>query len=381
MGKTRLIRTSQPDVGIEEIREIEKVFASKWLGLGDVVKELEDRLKEFLSAKNVIAVNSGTSALHLALSALGIKKNDEVVVPSFTFAATIQAIEMTGATPLFADIEKNTLNIDVNDVLKKINKKTKVIMPVHFGGLPCDMDNLIKLTKMYPRITILEDAAHAFGSRYKRQPIGSLESITCFSFDPIKNITCGEGGAISLQDDRIAAILKTQRILGISKDTWSRYQNKRSWVYYVTDKGFRYHMNNINAAIGLAQLKKFGSMDSRKKEIVLAYDKAFANIPQIVIPHRNYEDTSFFNYVIQVTGKREGFIKYLEDKGIEAGVHYPPNHCQPYFRKYYRQLPVTELVSKRVVTLPLHSGLTKNQVDKIISCARQYFKKENKCQE
>src|SRR3989339_538560 len=251
-----MLPVSRPSTGKEELDAIEKVMKTGWLGLGSVVFDFENLLKEYLGVKNIIAVNTGTSAIHIALDAFGIKAGDEVVVPSMTFAATVQAILVTGATPVFCEVKADTLNLDIEDVKKRITSKTKAIIPVHYCGQACDMDALLAIAE--PKgIKVIEDAAHAFGSGYKGKKIGSFGHAACFSFDPIKNLTCGEGGAVALNDDELAEKIRRKRILGIDKDTWHRYRNERTWFYEVTDTGFRYHMSNINAAIGIEQFKKF----------------------------------------------------------------------------------------------------------------------------
>ncbi|MBI4228825.1 MAG: aminotransferase class I/II-fold pyridoxal phosphate-dependent enzyme, partial [Deltaproteobacteria bacterium] len=276
-GGIIMLPVSRPSIGQEELKEIEKVFSTGWLGLGSTVFEFENKLKNYLEAKNVLAVNTGTTALHIALDAFGIKDDDEVIVPSLTFCSSVQAITAVRARPVFCEINPETLNVDVADIKRRITKKTKAIMPVHYCGQACDMDALMEIGKTYS-IAIIEDAAHAFGSTYKGKKIGSFGDATCFSFDPIKNLTCGEGGAVVLSDDTIAESIRTKRILGIDKDTWHRYRNERAWFYEVITQGYRYHMSNINAAIGIAQFEKFELFIHRKHEIVQKYNDAFMHI-------------------------------------------------------------------------------------------------------
>ncbi|MDD1676828.1 MAG: DegT/DnrJ/EryC1/StrS aminotransferase family protein, partial [Methanomicrobiales archaeon] len=252
-----MIPVSRPMLGDVELAAVREVFDSCWLGMGAQVLAFETELAHFLEAKNVVCTNTGTTALHLALDALGIGKGDEVVVPSLTFVATIQAITATGATPVFCDVNASDLNMDVDDAAARITSRTKVILPVHYRGFPCDLAAIYDLA-CDRDLFVVEDAAHAFGSSYKGKKIGSFQSIACFSFDPIKNITCGEGGAIAFEDPEILPVLQQKRILGIDKDTWSRYRNERSWFYDVVTQGYRYHMSNISAAIGLVQIGKFG---------------------------------------------------------------------------------------------------------------------------
>ncbi len=364
---------SRPSIGQEELKEVEKVFSTGWLGLGSTVFEFENKLKDYLGAKHVLAVNTGTTALHIALDAFDIKDDNEVIVPSLTFCASIQVITALGARPVFCEIDPDNLNMDVTDVKNRITKNTKAIMPVHYCGKACDMDSLMEIGKDH-NIVIIEDAAHAFGSTYKGKRIGSFGDATCLSFDPIKNLTCGEGGAVALSDDRIAEIIRTKRILGIDKDTWHRYRNERAWFYEVTTQGYRYHMSNINAAIGIAQLTKFESFIIRKKEIVQKYNDAFSNIKGIKILSWNLHDTAPFAYVIRVLDyKREKLIAFLKDKGVGTGIHYIPNHLQPFFKHFATPLPVTEQIGEEILTLPLYYDMTDEQVFTVIESISDFF--------
>ncbi|MDD5435920.1 MAG: DegT/DnrJ/EryC1/StrS family aminotransferase [Candidatus Omnitrophica bacterium] len=370
----KLIPVSSPSLGKDELGEIGKVFDSKWLGLGKWVLEFENEIKRFLGAKNAVGTSSGTTALHLALDSIGIKKGDKVIVPSLTFAASVQSIMTTGATPVFCDVEPDTLNMDVDDLARRITKKVRAIMPVHYSGLACDMDAIMEIAGKN-RVRVVEDAAHAFGSSYKGRRIGSFGDVTCFSFDPIKNITCGEGGAITTNDDKLVRTIYKKRILGIDKDTWSRYAHKRDWFYNVTELGFRYHMSNINAAIGLVQIKKFDDFMRKKRAIVERYDEEFSGIGGIELLRRDYEDTAPFNYIIKVkSAKRDGLMKFLKARGIDSGVHYIPNHIQPFFKDFRKRLPVTEKVWKEILTLPLYYGMSDSDMDKIIDSVKTFFK-------
>ena len=260
-----MIPSAKPNIGKEELKNIEKVFKTNWLGMGSFVYEFEKKIEKYLGTKHAICVNTGTTGIHLALSAIGIKPKDEVIVPSLTFAGSVQPIINMGAKPVFCEVEEDTLNIDVKDMAKRITKKTKAIICVHYGGLSCDMNKILKIARK-KKIKVVEDAAHAFGSLYKGKKIGGFGDISCFSFDPIKNLTCGEGGCVTTNNLKLAETLRRKRLLGISKDTWVRYKNKRSWFYEVVTEGYRYHMSNINAAIGLAQFDKLGKFTKKKNQ-------------------------------------------------------------------------------------------------------------------
>jgi len=369
-----MLPVSRPSIGQDELNEVEKVFSTGWLGLGSTVFEFENKLKDYLGAKHVLAVNTGTTALHIALDAFGVKDGDEVIVPSLTFCASVQVITSLGARPVFCEINPDNLNVDITDVRNKINKNTKAIMPVHYCGQACDMDALMEIGKNR-NIAIIEDAAHAFGSSYKGRKIGSFGDATCFSFDPIKNLTCGEGGAVVLSDDAMAELIRTKRILGIDKDTWHRYRNERAWFYEVTMQGYRYHMSNINAAIGIAQFKKIESFIRRKKEIVQKYNDAFMNVDGVKILSWNLDETAPFTYIVKVlNGARETLVEFLKEKGIGTGIHYIPNHLQPFFKPFTTSLPVTEQIGEEILTLPLYYDMTKEQVSVVIEAVRDFFK-------
>lgn len=369
----KLMPVSRPSVGKDELKEIKEVFKSRWLGLGAWVYKFEAEICDFIGVKNTIAVNTGTTALHLALDSVGIKQGDKVLVPSFTFVATIQAIMLTGARPVFCDIEADSINIDLNDASKRITDMTKAIMPVHYCGLPCDMDAILDLAKKH-NLRVIEDAAHAFGSSYKGKKIGSFADITCFSFDPIKNITCGEGGAITTNDDTLAKLIYKKRILGIDKDTWSRYKHKRDWFYKVDTLGFRYHMSNINAAIGLIQIEKIDKFIRRKKEILKRYDDEFRNINGIELLRRDYENTAPFNYIIKIKKERDRLMMFLKRRKIDSAIHYIPNHLQPFFRRFKTSLPITEKVWREILTLPLYYDMSNEDVGLVIDSVKEFFR-------
>lgn len=368
-----MIPVQRPYLGQEELEAVHRVFDSRWLGMGSTTRDFEDRLREFLGVKHVVAVNTGTSALHLALDALGLAPGDEVIVPSLTFVASVQAILCVGAIPVFCEVRPDTLNLDPADVRRRITPRTRAVMPVHYGGLACEMDEILSLAHEH-RLRIVEDAAHAFGSSYRGRRIGTLGDVTCFSFDPIKNITCGEGGAISTNDDDVAGRLVPKRILGIDNDTWSRYRNERNWFYGVTTKGYRYHLSNVNAAIGIEQLKRIEEFRAQKRAVVDQYDRVFRGLAGIVLLERQLDETFPFFYIVRVLdGRRDRLMTYLKDHGVGTGVHYIPNHLQPLFAPYRTPLPVTEQLFEEIVTLPLYFEMSDSDVRQVIESTQQFF--------
>lgn len=370
------IPVARPSLNGDEIARIRKVFATGWLGMGSVVCEFEKALQEYLGAEYVVAVNTGTSALHIALDSFGIGKGDEVIVPSLTFVATPHAVLMCDAKVVFCDINEDTLNANADDIRRKITRNTRAIIPVHYSGFPCDMDAILTLAKN-KGLHVIEDAAHAFGSIYKGRKIGSFGDATCFSFDPIKVITCGEGGAIATNDSALAKKMLRKRILGIDKDTYSRYKHTRNWFYQVRELGYRYHMSNINAAIGLAQLGKIDTFLKRRREISSSYDRMLSGLKEIkIIKKVNYRDIAPFNYIIKVkNSRREALMKFLKDKGVETGVHYIPNHTQPFYKKSKTSLPVTEKVAGEILTLPLYYDMSDSEVEKIAKLIKTFMSK------
>ncbi len=343
-----------------------RVFSTGWLGLGADVLEFEKAVGKFLGAPNVLCTNTGTTALHLALDALGIGPGDEVLVPSFTFVATAQAVSATGARPVFCDIGGGDLNLDVEDARRRITPRTKAVIPVHYRGIPCDLDAVQDLAADRD-LHVVEDAAHAFGSCHRGRMIGSFGEMACFSFDPIKNITCGEGGAVVFRDGALLERLQQKRILGIDKDTWSRYRNERSWFYDVVTRGYRYHMSNISAAIGLVQLRKFEAMNRRKVEVARRYDEAFGDLDGVgLLENRGYEGIGLFAYMLRVRPRRDELMDFLGANGVGSGVHYIPSHLFSFYREEGLTLPVTEQVYREILSLPLFPDISDGQVEQVI---------------
>lgn len=368
-----MLPVSKPSIGAEEHIKIKDVLHSGWLGQGADVMEFENRLSHYFGTRHVIAVSSGTAALQLAIEALGIGAGDEVIVPSLTFCGTIQAITANRAIPVFCDVEGSTLNVDVADVKRRITCHTRAIIPVHYCGNACDMDSILHLAHEYG-IRVVEDAAHAFGSSWRGRLVGSFGDITCFSFDPIKNITCGEGGAIVLADEGIAGRLRLKRMVGLDIDGWQRNCTSDFLGYAVREQGYRYHMSNLNAAIGLAQLEKLNHFRNRKQAIVQRYNDAFSSIESITLIEWNLKETFPFVYVVRVCADlRDSLRRFLRGRGVGTGIHYIPNHLQPYFAKYALPLPRTEQLAREILTLPLYSDMSEDDVERVTDAVLGFF--------
>lgn len=375
MPKENKIRVSKAVVGSEEAKAVSRVILGDgYLGMGKEVQKFEEDLRNFLDTKKeVICVNSGTAALHLAVASI-TKPGDEVLVQSLTYLASFQAISGAGAVPMACEVNPKTMIIDLKDAEKRITSKTKVIMPVHYASDPGNLDEIYKFAKKH-NLRVIEDAAHAFGTSYKKKLIGSFGDIICFSFDGIKNITSGEGGAVVTADSNVVQYIRDARLLGVHKDTEKRYKGLRSWKFDVTHQGYRYHMSNLFAAIGRVQLRKFSLFKRNRQYLAKRYVKLLKNIKGVEIFERNYDNVVPHIFPIKVMNdKRDKLMQYLGDNNIECGIHYYPNHLLSYYSKP-GFLPVTERVYDQLLTLPLHPDLTNTQQDKIINFVKKFYDK------
>jgi perosamine synthetase len=320
-------------------------------------------------------MNSATAALQLAMHAMEIR-GGEVITTPMTFISTNHAILYNNAVPIFCDIEPDTLNIDAMKIETLVTKKTKAIVVVHYGGYAVDMDTVLQVARKY-NLKVIEDAAHACGGEYKGKKLGSLGDIGCFSFHAVKNLACGEGGMVTTNENKIDAQLRRLRWMGITKDTYSRDADPHkgySWFYDVAELGFKCHMNDIPAAIGIVQLRKLEGANARRAELVARYNMHLSGVGDIELPVAKSYMTkpAYHNYVIK-TSKRDPLNEYLKERGISTGVHYYPNHLYEMYKPFYRNLPVTETVWKKLLTLPLFPDLTNDQQDLIIHEIKIFF--------
>lgn len=361
-----MIKLSKSCIGSQEKKAVGKVLDNSFLGMGIEVQKFEIALTDFFG-RPAVCLSNGTAALQLALQACGIGVGDEVLVPSLTYVASFQAISATGARPVSCDIDPDTFVVNWRDAESRLSDSTKAIMPVHYSGGVGDIEGIYDFAKKYS-LRVIEDAAHAFGSTHKGRKIGSFGDISCFSFDGIKNITCGEGGCIVTNDASALRLVKDARLLGVEKDSDMRYSGKRSWEFDVTQQGWRYHMSNIMAAIGVQQLDRFESLANRRRAYARMYDEIFSKNPRIkLIPH-DYNSVVPHIYVVRILGlkNRDLLRKKMHDKGIETGVHYKPNHWLSYYKsKNAKPLINTEMIYPEIITLPLHSDLIEDDFFKI----------------
>lgn len=385
--KDNFLPLSRPSIGKKEIEEVVDSLKSGWLTTGPKVKKFENDFKSYVNCNYALAVNSGTSALHLAYQAVGLKKGDEVITTSMTFIATTNMLIKLGVRPVFVDIEEKALNMDVEKIEKKITGKTKAIVPVHFAGRPVRMDKILRLAQKY-KLKVIEDAAHAIGSEYKGKRIGNIAGVTCFSFHPMKNITTGEGGMVTTNSDKIAKIVKLLRFHGISKEAWSRYAKEGLPFYEVTACGYKYNMMDIQAALGIHQLKKLNEFNQKRYELACFYNEHLKDIEELILPplECGYGKHSWHLYIICLKTEnlnidRNQFIVEMKKENIGCGIHYNAVHLQPYYLKLgFRrgQLPITEYYSDRIVSLPLFPNMKDSDVISVAQSLKKIIYKHIK---
>ena len=377
MAENRFIPFSRPWVDDTEIEAVSQVLASNWISTGNRVREFERAFAEYIGVKHAIAVSSCTHALHLSLVVAGIGNDDEVITTPYTFTATAEAIRYVGAKPVFVDVYPDTLNIDTDKIEAAITERTKAILPVHIAGAPCDMDALREICDTH-NLTLIDDAAHAIPTEYKGQSIGNLGDLSAFSFYANKNLTTGEGGMITTNNDAFAEPLRTMRLHGINKDAWSRQSQRNIWRYDIATEGYKYNMTDIQAAMGLCQLMKLNKQHERRRNFAQIYQTELAKFPQIDTPLApdNPREHAWHLYIIQLnTGNRDEFVATLREANIECSVHYIPLHLFDFYQERYGyrvgDFPCAEAAFERVVSLPLHPGLTEEEIHIVIDTIRK----------
>ena len=366
-----------PCTGIDTLKHVTDAFDVGWLGMGASTKEFEERIAAFLELENryVVATNTGTSALHMALLVAGITPGDEVITTSFNYVADHQAIELAGGHAVMSDIRDDNLGIDVGKAESLITERTKAIIPLHFAGIPCDQDGVYRLAKRH-NLRVIEDAMHGFGTRIGGRRIGSYGDITCFSFDPVKVVTSIDGGCAIVNTAEEVEQLRRYRFLGVDKETSERYKNQRSWEYDVLGPGFRYHLTNILASVGISQIKRAEEFIRTRGDVCRRYSAAFGKIKGLRVPATDFQNVSPFIYSLRVLdGRREGLIEHLRERNIATGIHFVPVHKHSYFERARRtDMTVTDRVVTEVLTIPLHSNMREDFVERVIEGIASFFR-------
>ncbi len=368
-----------PWIGEEEIAEVVDSLRSGWLTTGPKVKRFEEDFRTYVGAEHAIAVSSCTAALHLALAVSGVGPGDEVIVPTLTFCSTANVVVHLGARPVLVDVDDSLL-LSVAAVERAITPRTKAIVPVHYGGQACDLDPLLHLARGRG-LAVIEDAAHAAGASYGGRRIGTHGDIVAFSFYATKNMTTGEGGMITTNQAALAARMRLLSLHGMSKDAWNRYAEAGSWFYEVMEPGYKYNMTDIQAGLGLHQLRRLDGFIRRRREIARRYAECFASLPELGLPRElPGRDHIYHLYPVQLDLERlnidrRGFIEALHAAGIGASVHFLPVHLHPYYRRTGgygpEAFPVAQRIYQGLVSLPLYPRMTEADVAAVTLAVRR----------
>lgn len=371
----KMIPYGRQTIEEDDIQAVVDVLRSDYLTTGPKIAEFEKMVADYVGAKYAVAISNGTSALHAACFAAGIRPGDEVITTPLTFAASSNCVLYCGGTPVFADVDPKTYNIDPEDIRRKITDKTKAIIAVHLAGQPCDMDEIHKIAKEHD-LLVIEDGAHALGSVYKGKKVGTLSDMTTFSFHPVKPITTGEGGMIVTDNEEFYQKMMLFRSHGITRDENLMTRNDGSWFYQQLDLGYNYRITDIQCALGCSQMKKLDRFLARRKEIVARYNEAFADCENIITPYQLPETESGWHlYIVQVKNcdRREVF-EALREQGIAVNVHYIPVYMHPYYQEHgYKDVHCknAEEVYSHIISLPLYPTLTSEQQNFVIGRVRE----------
>lgn len=382
--KDRFLIFGSPAIEEDEIQEVIASIRSGWLGTGPKVARFEQDFAKYKDIKYSAALSSCTAALHLSMLAAGIKPGEEVITTAMTFCATVNAIIHAGAKPVLVDIDPGSMNIDIKKIELKITKKTRAILPVHFAGRPCEMDSIMGIAKKY-KLKVIEDCAHAIETEYKSRKTGTFGDFGCFSFYVTKNIITGEGGMVISHSEEDISRIKMLGLHGLSKDAWKRFGDEGYRHYYIVECGFKYNMMDLQAAIGIHQLKRVEKYWQRRKEIWEKYNKAFEDLP-IILPSPSAPDTrhAYHLYTILIdeakTGiTRDAFLNAMKMENIGVGVHYLSIPEHPYYQKTFgwkpEDYPEAMRIGRQTVSLPLSAKLTDGDVEDVIEAVRRVLKK------
>ena len=364
-----------PSIDQSEIDEVVEVLRSGWLTTGPRVKRFEQEFAAYVGAPHAVALNSCTAALHLGLAAMDLQPGDEVLVPANTFTATAEVVTYLGGRPVIVDCRKDTFNLDERSIEERITSKTRVIVPVHIAGQPCNMHHIMEVARHH-NVQVLEDAAHALPAKYDGHMVGTIGNITAFSFYATKTITTGEGGMATTSNPEYARRMGMLSLHGISHDAWKRYTAEGSWYYEVMEAGFKYNMTDVAAAMGIHQLEKANVFLDRRVKIAQQYDIAFADLPLVQTPTVQPDvQHAWHLYIIllnleMLTLDRSQFIEMLTQHNIGTSVHFIPLHLHPFYQRTYGykpgDFPNTEWVYERCISLPIYPGMTNEDVHDVI---------------
>ena len=376
------IRLFKPSLGNEEINSIKKIFKRSWIGYGPEVKKFENSWSKFIGIKYSVGVTSCSAALHIALASKNFKKKKKVLVPAMTFTATAAAALYNDLEPVFVDINEYDLNINFDDLKRKYSKDCVAVIPVHVGGHPCAMEKIIPWAKK-KKLLVIEDCAHTAGGIYKGKTLGTWGDISCFSFEEKKMLTTGDGGMICTNNRKLASKFKILSFHGWNKDPWTRHKKsinktnfkEKHWYYQIKELGFKYNMNDLMAAIGLAQLKKLNTFNLKRNINLKKYFKGIKDCKNIK-PYLNKQlkDVAYWMFAIR-SNKRDKLISFLKEKGIATSVYWIPVPLHPLYYKYKSKIPVARKVWKELVTLPMYSDIKPNQIDFIIKSVKEFDSK------
>lgn len=373
-----MIPVFKPAIDATTIKAATDALELGWLGMGSYVKEFEEKLAahfEIGPDRGLVAVNTCTSALHLALLVAGVGPGDEVLTPALNNIGDFQAIGMCGARPVFVDICDDDLAINPDLIERAITPKVKAIIALHYMGVPCKIDAIFAVAKKHG-LRVIEDAAHATGTRVNGKRIGSYGDLSCFSFDAIKTLTCIDGGAVVVPQKKEAEQIYPARLLGMTQPNERLYSNNRAYQFDVLTQGFRYHLANLHASIGLSQLKQLETFISNRRAYCQRYNQLLGGMDGLIVPPTDFADASVFNYVVRVTNNRRAeFCGFLKSRGVDTGIHWMPGHGFTWLKdcRGANQLPVTDRVGSEIVTLPLWSFMPDAVIDKVASEVRAFF--------
>ncbi len=371
---------SRPSIGETEINSVVACLKSGWITTGALCKEFEDKFCGLTGAGQAVTLNSATAGMHLILTALNLQPGDEVITPSMTFASTVNMIALSQAKPVFVDIDYDTLNINCELIEAKLTSRTKAIIPVHFAGVPVDMDKINELARKH-HLTVIEDAAHAIGTYYKGIHAGGFGHAAIFSFHPIKNITTGEGGMITLNDADLEKKLRLLRFHGIERDAWKRYGKGGNPAYDIMEPGYKYNMPDLLAALGLAQLERWKELNARRQTLAGLYLDGLNDCDRLDLPQvPSYDHIHAWHlFIIKIRDySRDAFMQQLAEYNIGYGLHFPPVHTLSFVNQKYPgsnlSLPETNRAADRIISLPLFPDMAEDDVQYVCSAIKEILK-------